>query len=152
MPAAIAMAVSPIDKFVRQRRAARFTSRVRAALAELGLKESNFSVPLRRLFREVCLKCHTEKRERANPYSLAIEFFLRTMVVYPHVAGGAVMFKGVLIESIGVLWSWHLKGRIDTDRANSSIEQVKHHLFEQLKALDLSDEARLETELQIREL
>jgi hypothetical protein len=152
MPAGIAMTVSPIDKFLQQRRAARFTAQVRAALAELGLKESNFSAPLRHLFREVCLNCHTEDRERANPYALAIEFFLRTMVVYPHVASGAVMFKGVLIESIGVQRSWHLKGRIDADRANSSIEQIKHHLIEQLKTLDVSDEARLDTELQIREL
>lgn len=146
------MAVGPIDKFLQQRRAARFTARVREALAELGLQESKFSAPLRSLFREVCRKCHTMERDSANPYSLAAEFFLRTMVVYPHVASGAVMVRGALVESIGVLRSWHLKGRIAAERAHSSIEQIKLHLIEQLKTLDVPEEARLETALQLREL
>ncbi|HEU5296999.1 MAG TPA: hypothetical protein VFU71_19615 [Burkholderiaceae bacterium] len=146
------MAVGPIDKFLQQHRAARFTARVREALAELGLQESKFRAPLRTLFREICFRCHNMERDTANPYSLAAEFFLRTMVVYPHVASGAVMVKGALIESIAILRSWHLKGRIAAERAHSSVEQIKQHLIEQLKTLDVSDEARLETELHLREL
>jgi len=146
------MVVHPLGNFIQQRRSAQFTSRVRAALAELGLQASNFGPRLHRLFHEVCLKCHTEERVNANPYSLAIEFFLRMMIEYPHIASGAVMFQGALIESVGVLRSWHVRGRIEGERARASIEQIKRHLVEQLKSLDLSDEARLETELQVREL
>jgi len=146
------MVVRPLGQFIQQRRSAHFASRVRAGLAELGLQVSKFDAPLRRLFDEVCVNCHNEEKENANPHALAIEFFLRLMILYPRVAGSAVMFNGALLESVGVLRSWHVKGRIEAERVKVSIEQIKRHLIEQLMFLDLSEETRLDTELQIREL
>jgi len=148
----VAMVFRQLSQFIEQRRTAHYASRVRAGLAELGLQVSKFDAPLRRLFDEVCVKCHHEEKDDANPYALAIEFFLRVMVEYPRVAGSAVMFNGALLESVGVLRSWHIKGRIEAERARVSIERIKRHLIEQLKDLDLSEETRLDTELQIREL
>jgi hypothetical protein len=147
-----AMLVRPFGQFIQQRRTARFASRVRSGLADLGLRVSKFDAPLRRLFDEVCVNCHNEEKEDANPYALAIEFFMRLMILYPRVAGSAVMFNGALLESVGVLRSWHIKGRIEAERARVSIEHIKRYLSEQLKDLDLSEEARLDTELQIQEL
>jgi hypothetical protein len=147
-----AMVVRPLGQFIQQRRSARFASRVRAGLAELGLQVSKFDAPLRRLFDEVCVNCHNEEKEDANPYPLAIEFFMRLMILYPRVAGSAVMFNGALLESVGVLRAWHIKGRIEAERARVSIEHVKRYLIEQLKDLDLSEETQLDTELQLREL
>jgi hypothetical protein len=146
------MLARPWGQFLSQRRTAQFAARVRAGLAELGLDVAKFDAPLRRLFDEVCVNCYTQDKDQANPYALAIEFFLRLMIEYPRVVGSAVMFNGALLESVGVLRSWHIKGRIDAERARVSIEHIKRYLTGQIRDLDLSDEARLETELQIREL
>jgi hypothetical protein len=147
-----AMVVRPLGQFIQQRRSAQFASRVRSGLADLGLQVAKFDAPLRRLFDEVCINCHNEEKKDANPYALAIEFFMRLMILYPRVAGSAVMFNGALLESVGVLRSWHIKGRIEAERARVSIEHIKRYLTEQLKDLDLSEETRLDTEVQIREL
>lgn len=146
------MLVRPLGQFLAQRRAAQFAARVRAGLAELGLQVNKFDAPLRRLFGEVCANFYGQQKDQANPYELAVEFFLRVMIEYPRVVSSAAVNSGALLESVSVLRSWHIKGRIDAERAQTSIAQVKRYLTDQLKDLDLTDEARLETELQIREL
>jgi hypothetical protein len=127
-------------------------SKVRVALAELGLHAPRFEVRLKRLFEDVCVACYSKDKGKANPHALAIEFFLRLMIEYPEVVGKAVMFNGVLLKSVDVIRSWHVKALVDAELANASIDQVKQSLLGQLKDMDLADEARLETETQIREL
>ncbi len=146
------MLVRPLGQFLAQRRAAQFAARVRSGLAELGLQVTRFDAPLRRLFDDVCANYHEQEKERANPYWLAVEFFLRVMIEYPRVVSSSAVSSGALVASVAVLRSWHIKGRIDAERAQTSIDHVKRYLTDQLKDLDLTDEARLETELQIREL
>jgi formate-dependent nitrite reductase cytochrome c552 subunit len=146
------MLVRPLGQLLAQRRTAQFAARVRAGLAELGLQVAKFDAPLRRLFDEVCVSCHQQQKDLANPYALAVEFFLRVMIEYPRVVSSSAVNSGALLESVGVLRTWHVKGRIDAERTQTSIAHVKRYLTDQLKNLDLTDEARLETELRIREL
>jgi hypothetical protein len=144
--------VRPLGELFQQRRTARFVAKVRNALAELGLHVPRFRLPLKRLFEDVCVACYTKQGEKANPHALAIEFFLRLMIEYPNVVGNAVMFNGVLLKSVDVMRAWHLKSRVSANLADASIAQVKQYLLKQLQTMDLPDEERLATELQIREL
>jgi hypothetical protein len=139
-----------IDNFVEHRRRQAFALKVGRALAELGLQASKFDVRLRQLYTEVCDACYAKHKMAADPYALALEFFLRLVIEYPTVVGNAVMYEGVLIDSISVIRSWHTKGRIGAERAGRDIDQVKRYLLEQLRSLDLpEDGARLATEIQI---
>lgn len=142
----------PVGEFIRQRRAARFRAKVRNALTELGLHVPGFKLALTRLFEEVCAAGYAREGDNANPHALAIEFFLRLTIEYPAVLGNAVMFDGILLKSVDVLRSWHLKSLVSAELAEAAIAQVKHHLLRQLQDLDVSEDVRLETEIQIREL
>lgn len=144
--------VRPLGELFRQRRTARFVAKVRTALAELGLHVPRFRLPLKRLFEDVCVACYTKQGEKANPHALAVEFFLRLMIEYPSVVDNAVMFNGVLLKSVDVMRAWHLKSLVSAGLADTSIAQVKQFLLKQLQTMDLSEEERLATELQIREL
>lgn len=145
-----AILVRHIDSFVEHRRRQAFASKVSRALAELGLEASKFDVRLRQLYVEVCETCYAQHKAAADPHALALEFFLRLVIEYPTVVGNAVMYEGVLIDSVSVMRSWHTKGRIDAERAGKAIDQVKRYLVEQLKGLELPDEgARLAAEIQI---
>jgi hypothetical protein len=131
-----------LDQFVSRRRQLSFEARVRAALAELGLQVPKFEVRLKQLYKDVCATCYMQGKDSANPHALAIEFFLRLVIE----------FKGVLVGSIRVIRSWHVKNKVDAELAGNSINQVKRFLVDQLKDLDLPQSAKLATEIQILEL
>ena len=141
-----------VDQFISRRRKLSFESHVGTALAELGLTVPKFDIRLKQLYKDVCVNCYTHGKENANPHALAIEFFLRLVIEYPTVVQKAVMFKGVLVGSIRVIRSWHVKNKIDAELAGNSINQVKRFLIDQLKDLDLPEGAKLATEIQILEL
>ena len=140
-----------VDQFVSRRRKLSFEAQVSAALAELGLQVPRFEIRLKHLYKDVCDSCYAQGKENANPHALAIEFFLRLVIEYPTVVEKAVMFKGVLVGSVRIIRSWHVKNKIDAELAGNSINQVKRFLIEQLKDLDLPPSAKLATEIQILE-
>lgn len=136
----------------RRRRQQLFAAKVTQALAELGLAEADFDVRVKDLLSRVCIACYEKDQDHANPHALALEFFLRFSLEYPHLVDKALKFNGVLLESVGVIRSWHLVNRIDTALAENSIDRIKTVLVEQLRSMDDTDEDRLLAELQIREL
>lgn len=139
-------------QYRKRRRQQVFVTKVIHALAELGLVEADFDPRVKELLLQVCIACQDKDQEQANPHALALEFFLRFALEYPHLVERAVKFKGVLLESVGVIRAWHLVNRIGTAFAESSIERIKNFLVAQLRSMDDTEEDRLLAELQIREL
>jgi hypothetical protein len=141
-----------LGQYRRRRRQQVFDAKVVQALAELGLSPANFDVRVKDLLTRVCTACSEKDGARANAHALALEFFLRLALEYPHLMDKAVKFQGVLVEAVSVIRSWHLVNRIDTALADSSIERIKNALVAELRKLDDTDEDRLAAELHIREL
>lgn len=141
-----------LTQYRTRRRQQAFVAKVIQALAELGLAEADFDPRVKDLLLQVCIACQENDRDQANPHALALEFFLRFALEYPHLVERAVRFKGVLLESVGVIRAWHLVNRINTPLAETSIERIKNFLVAQLRSMDDTDEDRLLAELQIREL
>ena len=141
-----------LGQYRRRRRRQVFNAKVVQALADLGLSPANFDVRVKDLLRRVCAACFEREGAYANAHALALEFFLRLALEYPHLMDKAVKFQGVLIEAVSVTRSWHLLSRIDTALADSSIERIKNSLVAELRKLDDTDEDRLAAELHIREL
>lgn len=141
-----------LGEYRRRRRQQAFDAKVVQALTELGLSSANFDVRVKDLLTRVCTVCYEKDGDAANPHALALEFFLRLSLEYPALMDKAVKFQGVLVESIGVIRSWHLLNRIDTALADASIERIKSSLVAELRKLDDTDEDRLAAELHIREL
>ena len=141
-----------IGQYRKRRRLQLFTGRVSQALAELGLVESSFDVRVKDLLSRGCIASDEKDADKANPYALALEFFLRLAIEYPHLVDKSVKFQGVLLESVGLIRSWHLVNRIDAGLAEKSIERIKNFLVAELRKMDDTDEDRLLAELQIRDL
>lgn len=141
-----------VQRYRRRRSTRAFTARAVKALAELGLEVRWFNRPGRRLVREACEHCHARDPKNAHPQSLAIEFFLRFTLEYPHLIGRGVRQPALLTHAIGVLREWQLYGRIDHALAEDSIERIKAFLVARLRDMDDTDDERLEAELQIRQL
>ena len=141
-----------LEQYRRRRRQQGFDAKVAQALVELGLKPAEFDIRVRDLLARVCTACLEKDGDDANAHALALEFFLRLALEYPHLVDKAFKFQGVLLESVGVVRSWHVLNRIDKTLADSSIERIKSYLVAELRKLDDSDEDRLAAELHIREL
>jgi len=141
-----------LGQYRRRRRQQAFDARVVQGLAELGLSPANFDVRVKDLLTRVCTACLEKDGDDANAHALALEFFLRLALEYPHLMDKAVKFQGVLVASISVIRSWHLLNRIDTALADDSIDRIKSFLVAELRKLDDTDEDRLAAELHIREL
>lgn len=141
-----------LDQYRRRRRQQMFDAKVVQALTELGLSPANFDIRVKDLLTKVCIACYEKDGDEANPHALALEFFLRLALEYPHLMDKAVKFQGVLVEAISVIRSWHLLNRIDTALADESIDRIKTSLVAELRKLDDTDEDRLAAELHIREL
>ena len=141
-----------LGQYRRRRRQQVFDAKVVQALAELGLSPANFDVRVKDLLTRVGVACFERDGENAKAHALALEFFLRLALEYPHLMDRAVKFQGVLVEAVSVIRSWHLLNRIDMTLADSSIERIKNCLVAELRKLDDTDEDRLAAELHIREL
>lgn len=141
-----------LQRYRRRRSTRAFTARVVKALAELGLEVRWFNRPGRRLVREASEHCHARDPKNAHPQTLAIEFFLRFTLEYPHLIGRGVRRPALMTHAIGVIREWQLFGRIEAALAEESIERIKAFLVARLRDMDDTDDERLEAELQIRQL
>ena len=84
-----------LGEYRRRRRQQVFDAKVVHALAELGLSPANFDARVKDLLTRVCTGCFEQDGENANAHALALEFFLRLALEYPHLMDKAVKFQGV---------------------------------------------------------
>ncbi|SRR5260221_2458040 len=138
-------------QLVRYRRPSFFSAKVSGALFDLGLQVMKFESELNQMYLKDCLAYYEATGKNANPYEMASRFFLKAVTDYPAFAERAIMFDGVLIQSIKVVKSWREK-KIGGAVADDFIHKIKAFLIEGLQDQPMEKSMKIATEIQILEL